>query len=182
LLIGVEPLGKPKEDRVKTTISFTKEDYNIIKSSGLEITSFCDKMLDLSKKYSLLKWDSSEGVLRMDSKRIALVSQSGLKLFFEGLPPEVQKRIGRTIGKNGAAEASYLKLQLKKQNIEDELLSRAFNLAGYGHAEILEDKVIVKQPILDMPEFYAGLVEGLCEKKVEIQESPEGTLIFKIGH
>jgi len=175
-------VGKPKEDRVKTTISFTKEDYNIIKSSGLEITSFCDKMLDLSKKYSLMKWDPSEGVLRMDSKRIILVSQSTLKLFFEGLPPEVLKRIGRAIGKNGAVEASVLKLRLKKQDVEDELLSRAFNLTGYGHAEILEDKVIIKQPILDMPEFYAGLLEGLCEKKVEIQESPEGVLIFKISH
>jgi len=175
-------LGKPKEDRVKTTISFTKEDYGIIKSSGLEITSFCDKMLDLAKKYSLLKWDSSEGFLRMDSKRIALVSQSGLKLLFEGLPPEAQKRIGKAIGKNGAAEASVLKLQLKKQDIEGELLSRAFNLAGYGHAEVLEDKIIIKQPILNIPEFYAGLLEGLCEKKAEVQESPEGVLIFKISH
>jgi hypothetical protein len=175
-------LGKPKEDRVKTTISFTKQDYGIIKSSGLEITSFCDKMLDLAKKYSLMKWDPGEGVLRIDSKRIILVSQSTLKLFFEGLPPEVLKRIGRTIGKNGAAEASVLKLQLKRQDVEDELLSRAFNLTGYGHAEILEDKVIIKQPILNIPEFYAGLLEGLCEKKAEIQESPEGVLIFKMSH
>jgi len=175
-------LGKPKEDRVKTTISFTKEDYGIIKSSGLEITAFCDKMLDLAKKYSLLKWDPSEGLLRMDSKRIALISQSVLKLFFEGLSPEVQRRIGRTIGKNGAAEASVLKMRLKKQDIEDELLSRAFNLAGYGQAEVMEDRVIVKQPILNMPEFYAGLLEGLCEKKVEIEEGPEGVLVFKIGH
>jgi len=172
-------MGKPKEDRVKTTISFTKEDYGMIKSSGLEITTFCDKMLDLAKRYSLLKWDPNEGVLRVDSRRIALISQSGLKQFLEGLSPEVQKRIGRTIGKNGAAEASVLKLQLKRHDIEDELLSRAFNLAGYGHAEILEDKVIIRQPILDLPEFYAGLVEGLCEKKVEIEESPEGTLIFR---
>jgi len=142
-------------------------------------------MLDLAKKYSLLKWDPSEGVLRFDSKRIALVSQSGLKLFFEGLPPEVLKRIGKTIGKNGAAEAPVLKLKLKKQDIEDELLSRAFNLAGYGQAEILdvlEDRVIIKQPILNIPEFYAGLLEGLCEKKTEIQESPEGVLIFKVSH
>jgi len=175
-------LGKPKEDRVKTTISFTKEDYGIIKSSGLEITAFCDKMLDLAKKYSLLKWDPSEGVLRLDSKRIALVSQSTLKYFLEGLPTEVQKRIGKTIGKNGAAEAPVLKLKLKKQDIEDELLSRAFNLAGYGQAEVLEDKVIIKQPILNVPEFYSGLLEGLCEKKAEIQESPEGVLIFKISH
>jgi len=175
-------LGKPKEDRVKTTISFTKEDYGIIKSSGLEITSFCDKMLDLAKKYSLLKWDPSDGVLRVDSKRIALVSQSGLKLFFDGLPPEALKRIGRTIGKNGAAEASVLELQLKKQNLEEELLSRAFNLAGYGHAEMLGDKVIIRQPILNIPEFYEGLLEGLYEKKAEIQESPEGVLIFKMSH
>jgi len=175
-------MGKPKEDRVKTTISFMKEDYNIIKSSGLEITSFCDKMLDLSKKYSLMKWDPGEGVLRIDSKRVALISQSTLKLFFEGLPAEVQKKVGRAIGKNGAAEASVLKLQLKKQDIEGELLSRAFNLAGYGHAEVLEDKVIIKQPILNIPEFYAGLLEGLCEKKAETQESPEGVLIFKISH
>ena len=175
-------MGKPKEDRVKTTISFTKEDYGIIKSSGLEITAFCDKMLDLAKKYSLLKWDPSEGLLRMDSKRIALISQSVLKLFFEGLSPEVQRRIGRTIGKNGAAEASVLKMRLKKQDIEDELLSRAFNLAGYGQAEVMEDRVIVKQPILNMPEFYASLLEGLCEKKVEIEEGPEGVLVFKIGH
>lgn len=174
-------MGKPKEDRVKTTISFMKEDYSIIKSSGLEITTFCDKMLDLAKKYSLLKWDPSEGVLRMDSKRIALISQSVLKLFFEGLSPEAQRRIGRTIGKNGAAEASVLKMRLKKQDIEDELLSRAFNLAGYGQAEVMEDRVIIKQPILNMPEFYAGLLEGLCEKKVEIEEGPEGVLIFKIG-
>lgn len=175
-------MGKPKEDRVKTTISFTKEDYGIIKSSGLEITAFCDKMLDLAKKYSLLKWDPSEGVLRMDSKRVALVSQSGLKLFFEGLPTDVQRKIGRTIGKNGAAEASVLKLQLKKQDIGGELLSRAFDLAGHGRAEVLEDKIIIKQPILNIPEFYAGLLEGLCEKKAEIQESPEGVLIFKTGH
>jgi len=174
-------LGKPKEDRVKTTISFTKEDYGIIKSSGLEITAFCDKMLDLAKKYSLLKWDPSEGVLRMGSKRIALVSQSGLGLFLEGLAPDVQKKIGRTMGKNGAAEASVLRLQLKKQNIEEELLSRAFNLAGFGQAEAMEDKVIVKQPILNLPEFYAGLLEGLCEKKVEIEEGPEGILVFKLS-
>ena len=175
-------MGKPKEDRVKTTISFTKEDYSTIKASGLEITSFCDKILDLAKKYSLLKWDPSEGVLRIDSKRIALVSQSGLKLFLEELLPEAQKKIGRTIGKNGAAEASVLKLQLKKQNIESELLSRAFNLTGFGQAEVVEHKIIVKQPILNVPEFYAGLLEGLCEKKVEIEESPEGALIFSVGH
>jgi len=174
-------VGKPKEDRVKTTISFTKEDYGIIKSSGLEITAFCDKMLDLAKKYSLLKWDPSEGVLHVDSKRVALVSQSTLKSFLEGLPAEVQKRVGRAIGKNGAAEASVLKLQLKKQDIEEEVLSRAFDLAGYGHAEVLEDKVIIKKPILNIPEFYEGLLEGLCDKKAEIQESPEGVLIFKVS-
>ncbi len=174
-------MGKPKEDRVKTTISFTKEDYAIIKSSGLEITAFCDKMLDLAKKYSLLKWDPSEGVLRMDSKRIGLVSQSGFRLFFEELSSDARKKIGRTIGKNGAAEASVLKLQLKKQNVESELLSRAFNLMGLGQAEVMEDKVMVKQPILNLPEFYAGLLEGLCEKKVEIEEGPESVLVFKLS-
>jgi len=160
-------------DRVKTTMTWRRRDYEALKEARMELSRYLDTVIDYYKAFEMNKWDLDEGVFITERKRVMVLPVRITDFFVSQLSSSQQREAGRKIGLMMKAEAKY---QGKDVQTWAE---HALRMAGAGKLVFEPSKVMDLNP--GFPEHVvAGLLETLLDADVEIAEGAENVHVFKL--
>lgn len=160
-------------DRVKTTMTWRRRDYEALKQANMELSRFLDTVIDYYKAFEMDKWDLDEGLFTSERKRVMVTPVKVTEFFMLQLSPGQQREAGRRFGHMVKAEAKY-------QGKEPRSWAQtAYRMAGAGRLVFEVDKVTNPNPALT-EHVTAGFLEGLLDVDVQIGEGAENVHVFKL--
>jgi len=168
-----EMVNKNEETTKRTTIILEKEEREFIDSlirEGKEpgIKPLISKMLDVYRSMMIYDW-RFPGEYYCGISRIAFVNVELLNILIQQIPKEKWREIGKKMG--DALKISMettLGLQTAKQENWENVFKR-LRVQGFGDFFLKDKYVLIKTPVINDPEIWAGILEGLFEIELDMK-------------
>ena len=168
-----EMVNKNDETTKRTTIILEKEEREFIDSlirEGKEpgIKPLISKMLDVYRSMMIYDW-RFPGEYYCGISRIAFVNVELLNILIQQIPKEKWREIGKKLG--DALKISMettLGLQTTKQENWENVFKR-LRVQGFGDFFLKDKYVLIKTPVINDPEIWAGILEGLFEIELDMK-------------
>ncbi len=160
-------------DRVKTTMTWRREDYEALKEANMELSRYLDTVIDYYKAFEMDRWDLNEGIFIQERQRAMVLSAKVTEFFMLQLSPSQQREAGRKIGEMVKAEAKF---QGKDPQTWAEYVCR---MSGAGKLVFEPNRVMNINPTFT-EHVFAGFLETLLDRDVEITEGAENVHVFKV--
>jgi len=168
-----EMVNKNDETTKRTTIILEKEEREFIDSlirEGKEpgIKPLISKMLDVYRSMMIYDW-RFPGEYYCGISRIAFVNVELLNILIQQIPKEKWREIGKKMG--DALKISMettLGLQTAKQENWENVFKR-LRVQGFGDFFLKDKYVLIKTPVINDPEIWAGILEGLFEIELDMK-------------
>ena len=168
-----EMVNKNDDTTRRTTIILEKEEREFIDSlirEGKEpgIKPLISKMLDVYRSMMIYDW-RFPGEYYCGISRIAFVNVELLNILIQQIPKEKWREIGKKLG--DALKISMettLGLQTTKQENWENVFKR-LRVQGFGDFFLKDKYVLIKTPVINDPEIWAGILEGLFEIELDMK-------------
>jgi hypothetical protein len=171
--------GSPK----RTTIILEKDEREFIDSlirEGKEpgIKHLISKMLDVYRSMMIYDW-RFPGEYYCGISRIAFVNVELLNILIQNVPREKWREIGQKMG-----EAARVSLEttmgIETTNTEKWVdVFKRLRVQGFGDFYLKDKYILIKTPIINESEIWAGLLEGLFDIELEVKTN-SAPLVFEI--
>ncbi|MGQ9624092.1 MAG: hypothetical protein ACUVT9_01835 [Candidatus Bathycorpusculaceae bacterium] len=168
-----EMIKKDEETAKRTTIILEKEEREFIDSlirEGKEpgIKPLISKMLDVYRSMMIYDW-RFPGEYYCGISRIAFLNIELINILLQNIPREKWREIGRKMGEalKVSMEAT---LDIKTENRENwQDVFKRLRVQGFGDFYLKDKYILIKTPFINEPEIWAGLLEGLFGKELDIK-------------
>ena len=101
--------------------------------------------------------------------RIAFVNVELLNILIQQIPKEKWREIGKKIGEAlKISMETTLGLQTAKQENWENVFKR-LRVQGFGDFFLKDKYVLIKTPVINDPEIWAGILEGLFEIELDMK-------------
>ncbi|MGQ9640757.1 MAG: hypothetical protein ACUVUF_01350 [Candidatus Bathycorpusculaceae bacterium] len=168
-----EMIKKDEETAKRTTIILEKEEREFIDSlirEGKEpgIKPLISKMLDVYRSMMIYDW-RFPGEYYCGISRIAFLNIELINILLQNITREKWREIGRKMGEalKVSMEAT---LDIKTENRENwQDVFKRLRVQGFGDFYLKDKYILIKTPFINEPEIWAGLLEGLFGKELDIK-------------
>jgi hypothetical protein len=178
-----EMISKDDETTKRTTIILEKDERDFIDSlikEGKEpgIKPLISKMLDVYRSMMIYDW-RFPGEYYCGISRIAFVNVELLNILIQQIPREKWREIGKNMGAAlKVSMESTLGIQTARQENWESVFKR-LRVQGFGDFYLKDKYVLIKTPVINDPEIWAGLIEGLFEIELDLKTTVQ-PLVFEI--
>jgi hypothetical protein len=170
-----EMIKKDEETAKRTTIILEKEEREFIDSlirEGKEpgIKPLISKMLDVYRSMMIYDW-RFPGEYYCGISRIAFLNIELINILLQNIPREKWREIGRKMGEaiKVSMEAT---LDIKTENRESwQDVFKRLRVQGFGDFYLKDKYILIKTPFINETEIWAGLLEGLLGKELDVKTS-----------
>jgi hypothetical protein len=170
-----EIIKKNEETAKRTTIILEKEEREFIDSlirEGKEpgIKPLVSKMLDVYRSMMIYDW-RFPGEYYCGISRIAFLNIELINILLQNIPKERWREVGRRMGEalKVSMEAT---LDIKTENRENwQDVFKRLRVQGFGDFYLKDKYILIKTPFISEAEIWAGLLEGLLGKELDIKTS-----------
>ncbi|MEM3609003.1 MAG: hypothetical protein QXM65_08050 [Candidatus Bathyarchaeia archaeon] len=170
-----EIIKKDEETTKRTTIILEKEEREFIDSlirEGKEpgIKPLISKMLDVYRSMMIYDW-RFPGEYYCGISRIAFLNIEIINILLQNIPKEKWREIGRKMGEalKVSMEAT---LDIKTENRENwQDVFKRLRVQGFGDFYLKDKYILLKAPFIGETEVWAGLLEGLLGKELDVKTS-----------
>ncbi|MEM3672714.1 MAG: hypothetical protein QW468_00595 [Candidatus Bathyarchaeia archaeon] len=172
----LEELTKKNSETAKrTTIILEKEEREFIDSlirEGKEpgIKPLISKMLDVYRSMMVYDW-RFPGEYYCGISRIAFLNIELIDIMLQNIPKEKWREVGR---KMGEALKVFMEATLDiKTEVREcwQYVFKRLRVQGFGDFYLKDKYILIKTPFIGETEVWAGLLEGLLGKKLDVKTS-----------
>ncbi|MEM3725597.1 MAG: hypothetical protein QXK98_01890 [Candidatus Bathyarchaeia archaeon] len=178
-----EIIKKDEETTKRTTIILEKEEREFIDSlirEGKEpgIKPLISKMLDVYRSMMIYDW-RFPGEYYCGISRIAFLNIEIINILLQNIPKEKWREIGRKMGEalKVSMEAT-LDIKTEARECWQDVFKR-LRVQGFGDFYLKDKYILLKAPFIGETEVWAGLLEGLLGKELDVKTSTS-PFVFEI--
>jgi hypothetical protein len=172
-----ELINKNREAAKRTTIILEKEEREFIDSlikEGKEpgIKPLISKMLDVYRSMMIYDW-RFPGEYYCGISRIAFINVELINVFVQHIPKDKWRGVGREMGE---ALKISMEATLSVQTAEREKWPEVFKrlrVQGFGDFYLKDKYLLIKTPLINEIEIWAGFLEGLFSIELDIRTSAQ---------
>ncbi len=157
----------------RTTIILEKEDREFIDKlirEGKEpgIKSLISKMLEIYKSLTIYEWHFP-GEYYCGISRIALLNVELVNILVQSIPEEKFREVGRKMGEviKVSLEASFGIQTAQRENWLE--VFKRLKIQGFGDLNLKDKYILIKSPIINEVEVWAGLLQELLKTELQIK-------------
>ncbi len=170
-----EIIKKDEETAKRTTIILEKEEREFIDSlirEGKEpgIKPLISKMLDVYRSMMIYDW-RFPGEYYCGISRIAFLNIELINILLQVIPKERWREVGRKMGEalKVSMEATLDIRTEKRENWQD--VFKRLRVQGFGDFYLKDKYILIKAPFIGETEIWAGLLEGLLGRELDVKTS-----------
>jgi hypothetical protein len=170
-----EIVKKEGEKAKRTTIILEKEEREFIDSlirEGKEsgIKPLISKMLDVYRSMMIYDW-RFPGEYYCGISRIAFLNIEIINILLQNIPREKWREVGRKMGEalKVSMEAT-LDIKTEVRERWQDVFKR-LRVQGFGDFYLKDKYILIKTPFIGETEIWAGLLEGLLGKRLDVKTS-----------
>jgi hypothetical protein len=176
-------LDQLSDEAKRTTIILEKAERDFIervikegKESGIK--SLISKMIDIYRNLSIYNW-TFPGEYYYGISRVALVNIELINLLIQNTPKEQWYDTGKKTGDilKVSIDATVGIDAFKQENWEE--VFKRLCIQGFGYFSLKDKYLLLKNPFINKPLLWEGIIEGLFGVKVETKFSVS-PLVFEI--
>ena len=168
-----EIMKKSEESAKRTTIILEKEEREFIDSlirEGKEpgIKPLISKLLDVYRSMMIYDW-RFPGECYCGISRMAFINVELINILINNIPREKWHEIGVKMGE--AAKVSMeatLGIQTTNREKWQEVFKR-LRVQGFGDIYLKDKYILIKAPLINEAEIWAGFLEGLLNIEIDIK-------------
>lgn len=157
----------------RTTIILEKEDREYVDKlirEGKEpgIKSLISKMLEIYRSLTIYEW-RFPGEYYCGISRIALLNVELINILVKNIPEEKFREVGRKMGEviRVSLEASFGIQTFLRENWPE--VFKRLRIQGFGDLNLKDKYILIKSPIINEVEVWAGLLQELFKVDAEVK-------------
>ena len=165
--------------KVKATLYISEDKREAIRSSGLSLEEYFNRIYDTHQRFGMDRWD--EGVFKAEYFRVCLLRAETLNSITDRFKDEEIYEVGKEIGeKFRYTWKNSLKHHFTSADRPERQMVNFLNrFTGWGNFTFEGDTIIITQPVFNKPYFLQGYLEGLLNCKQTLVESLPDRLVFQ---